>query len=371
MGPVSEALFPVIDGHNDLPWALRGDSYDLDKVDIARPQPQLNTDLIRAKQGGLAAQFWSVYVPSALPEPEAVTATLEQIDAVFSIAERYPDDLHLVRTPDELDAALADWRPGGPIASLMGAEGGHSINNSLAVLRNLHRLGVRYLTLTHNDNTDWADSATDEPVHGGLTDFGRQVVAEMNRIGMMVDLSHVADTTMNDALDVTTAPVIFSHSSARAVCDHPRNVPDQVLQRLPGNGGLCMITFVPYFISTTVRAWALRRSEGAEQAGIDPKNWPAMDEFAKTWPEPTPESTIADVVAHLNHAREVAGIDHIGLGGDYDGTDAFPNGMDDVSGYPALMDALLDEGWSAAELNKLTHRNLQRVFRDVTDAAAG
>ena len=366
---VSDPTYPVIDGHNDLPWQLREVSYDLDKIDISRPQPHLHTDLPRARAGGLAAQFWSVFVSGTLPEPEAVVQTLEQIDAVYALAARYPDDLVLVRTPDELDAAIDAWRPGGAIASLMGAEGGHSIANSLGVLRDLFRLGVRYLTLTHNQNTAWADSATDEPAHGGLTDFGREVVAEMNRLGMLVDLSHVSPDTMRDALDATTAPVIFSHSSARAVCDHPRNVPDEILARLPDNGGLCMITFVPYFISPAVRAWSLRCNEAARAAGVDPRDLAALDAFRATWTEPQPEAGLDDVIAHLEHAREVAGIDHIGLGGDYDGVDRLPRGLEDVSGYPRLLSALAERGWSAADLNKLAHGNLRRVYRAASELA--
>ena len=234
---------------------------------------------------------------------------MEQIDAVHEMVRRYPSDLVLVTAADELDAALA---AGDRIGSLLGAEGGHSINNSLGVLRSFFRLGVRYLTLTHNENTDWADSATDEPEHGGLTDFGRTVVTEMNRLGMLVDLSHVAPTTMHDALDTTTAPVIFSHSSARAVCDHPRNVPDDVLGRLPDNGGVCMITFVPFFVSPAACAWAFEVKAAAEESGVDPRDLQAMDDFYDHWPTAAPPATLDDVVAHLEHAREVAGIEHLG-----------------------------------------------------------
>ena len=266
MTDVATPELRVVDGHNDLPWAMRQVGYDFDVKDIAMVQPSLHTDLPRLRQGRVGAQFWSVYVPCTYVGSAAVTATCEQIDAVYAMVERYADDLVLVTSADGLDSVLAG---SGPIGSLLGAEGGHCIDNSLGVLRTYFRLGVRYLTLTHNENTDWADSATDEPRHGGLTAFGRAVVTEMNRLGMLVDLSHVAATTMHDALDVTAAPVIFSHSSARAVCAHPRNVPDDVLTRLPDNGGICMITFVPHFVSPATYAWGLEVRAAAEHAGID------------------------------------------------------------------------------------------------------
>ena len=299
----------MVDGHNDLPWAMRQVGYDFDAVDIATEQPQLHTDLVRLRRGEVGGQFWSVYVPCRLTGDAAVTATLEQIDAVYAMVARYPEDLVLVTDADGLDRALAG---GGRIASLLGAEGGHSINNSLGTLRMLYALGVRYLTLTHNENTDWADSATDAPVHGGLTDFGREVVAEMNRLGMLVDLSHVAPATMHDALDASTAPVIFSHSSARAVCDHPRNVPDDVLARLAGNGGVCMVTFVPFFVSPAAAAWAAEVKAAAVEAGIDPRDLTAFYAFQDAYPTPAPTATLDDVVRHLEHAREVAGIEHLG-----------------------------------------------------------
>lgn len=361
-------LLPVVDGHNDLPWALRAVGYDFDRVDIARPQPSLHTDLPRLRRGGVGAQFWSVYVPCSYVGAAAVTATLEQVDAVHAMVERYPDDLVLVTTADGLDAVL---RSGSRIGSLLGAEGGHCIDSSLGVLRDLYRLGVRYLTLTHNENTDWADSATDEPVHGGLTAFGREVVAEMNRLGMLVDLSHVADRTMHDALDVSVAPVVFSHSSARAVADSPRNVPDDVLARLPGNGGICMITFVPYFVSPAAAAWSAEAKAAATAAGVDQRDLQAMDGFHAARPTPAPEASIDDVVAHLEHAREVVGIDHLGLGGDYDGVAALPRGLEDVSCYPALLDALRGRGWSTDDLARLTHRNISRVLHDAEATAVG
>ena len=351
----------VVDGHNDLPWAMREVGYDFDRVDIAVSQPQLHTDLPRLRAGGVGAQFWSVFVPSSLAGGDAVTATLEQIDAVYDMIQRYVADLVLVTSAEGLQQSLADPYL---VGSLLGAEGGHSIDNSLGTLRNLYRLGVRYLTLTHNDNTDWADSATAEPRHGGLTAFGREVVAEMNRMGMLVDLSHVAATTMQHALDVSEAPVIFSHSSARAVCDHPRNVPDDVLTRLVDNGGLCMVTFVPQFVSPRVRAWELEVEDAARSAGIDTRDLQAMESFGARHPATRPPATVADVVAHLEHVREVAGIDHIGLGGDYDGVGVLPEGLEDVSCYPALLDALRTRDWSEPDLTKLTSGNIIRVFAE-------
>jgi membrane dipeptidase len=356
----------VVDGHNDLPYALREVGYDFGRIDIAIPQPQLHTDLPRLRQGLVGAQFWSVYVPCSLAGAAAVTATLEQIDAVYTLVQRYPDDLVLVTSADGLDAVLGS---GGPIGSLLGAEGGHSIDNSLGVLRSLYRLGVRYLTLTHNQNTDWADSATDVPVHGGLTAFGREVVAEMNRLGMLVDLSHVAPSTMHAALDTSTAPVIFSHSSARAVCDHPRNVPDDVLARLPVNGGVCMITFVPFFVSPAACAWAMEVKEAAERAGVDPRDLNATYAFHDNYPTPPPPATLDDVVAHLEHARDVAGIDHLGLGGDYDGVPVTPVGLEDVSRYPQLLAALRDRSWSDSDLRQLCWRNISRALHDAESVA--
>jgi membrane dipeptidase len=357
----------VVDGHNDLPWALRQSGYDLDAVDVARAQPQLHTDLPRLRAGGVGGQFWSVYVPCSFRGAAAVTATLEQVDAVHLLVARHPDDLVLVTDADGLDDALASGR----IASLLGAEGGHSIDNSLGVLRDLHRLGVRYLTLTHNANTDWADSATDVPRHGGLTRFGREVVAELNRLGMLVDLSHVAATTMHHALDVTVAPVVFSHSSARAVADHPRNVPDDVLARLPENGGVCMVTFVPRFVSPAAARWSVEVHDAALAAGVDARDLETLDAFAERYPRPCPPATLADVVAHVEHVREVAGVAHVGLGGDYDGTTSTPVGLEDVSRYPALLDALQRRGWSGADLAALAHGNVRRVLREAQAVAVG
>ncbi|MGN6751333.1 MAG: dipeptidase [Intrasporangium sp.] len=359
---------PLVDGHNDLLWELREQvGYDLDRLDIARPVATTNTDLPRLRAGGVGAQFWSVFVPSTLPGPEAVVATLEQVDGVRRMTERYAAQLAPARTSADVVAAAREGR----IASLMGAEGGHSIAESLAVLRMLYALGVRYLTLTHNDNVPWADSATDVPAVGGLTDFGRDVVREMNRIGMMVDLSHVAATTMRAALETTRAPVIFSHSSAHAVCDSPRNVPDDVLGSMARNGGVCMVTLVPEFVSPATAEWRVEAAAAAAATGVDAKDWVAFQRFVRGYvvEHPKPDATIEQVVAHLEHVREVAGIDHVGIGGDYDGTDTFPVGLEDVSGYPRLVAALLDRGWSEGDVGQLVRGNVLRVMRDVEDAA--
>jgi membrane dipeptidase len=358
---------PVIDGHNDLLWELRDlVGYDLDRYDLAQRQTRTHTDLPRLREGGVGAQFWSVFVPTREGE-RAVTSTLEQIDAAYSMIGRYADQLALATTADEVEAAWSSGR----IACLMGAEGGHQIAESLAVLRLYHRLGVRYLTLTHNDNVPWADSATDEPVLGGLSDVGRGVVAEMNRIGMMVDLSHVSHDVMRDALDVTRAPVVFSHSSAYAVCDHPRNVPDDVLARLAANGGTCMVTFVPRFVSPAVREWARETDRRALAQGVDLRDLTAYHAVEREHQAeaPSPPSTLADVVAHLEHVREVAGIEHVGLGGDYDGVEWLPEGLEDVSSYPRLIAALSDRHWSDDDLARLTCRNVLRTMREVEAAA--
>ncbi|MET9609069.1 dipeptidase [Streptomyces sp. NPDC006512] len=364
------AAHPVVDGHNDLPWALREQvRYDLGRRDIAGDQSaHLHTDIPRLRAGGVGAQFWSVYVRSDYAGDEAVSATLEQMDAVAQLIDRYPADLVRALTADDMEAARAEGR----IASLMGAEGGHSINNSLATLRALHRLGVRYMTLTHNDTIDWADSATDEPRHGGLSDFGREVVREMNRVGMLVDLSHVAATTMRDALAVSAAPVIFSHSSARAVCDHPRNIPDDVLELLPANGGVAMATFVPKFVLQAAVDWTLAADENLRAHGFHHLDTtPAAMALHRAFEEerPRPVATAATVADHLDHMREVAGVDHIGIGGDYDGTAFTPSGLDDVAGYPNLIAELLSRGWSEPDLAKLTWSNAVRALRDAESVA--
>ncbi|MDX2823469.1 dipeptidase [Streptomyces ipomoeae] len=363
--------FPVADGHNDLPWALREQvRYDLDARDIATDQSAyLHTDLARLRAGGVGAQFWSVYVPSdSTARPGAVSATLEQIDCVRQLIDRYPAELRAALTAADMEAARSEGR----IASLMGAEGGHSIDNSLATLRALYALGVRYMTLTHNDNIAWADSATDDPAVGGLSAFGRAVVREMNREGMLVDLSHVAATTMRDALDTSVAPVIFSHSSSRAICDHPRNIPDDVLERLPANGGVAMVTFVPKFVLQAAVDWTAAADENMRVHGFHhldttPEAMAVHRAFEERHPRPV--ATVSTVADHLDHMREVAGIDHLGIGGDYDGTAFTPDGLNDVSGYPNLIAELLDRGWSRTDLAKLTWQNAVRVLGAAEDVA--
>jgi membrane dipeptidase len=359
---------PLIDGHNDLPWRARTlAGYDWERLDIAGSTPT-HTDLPRLRSGCVGGQFWSVFVPSTLPADQAVIQTLEQVDAVHAMVRRYADQLGLATTADEVERVFASGR----VASLMGAEGGHSIGSSLGVLRVLHRLGVRYLTLTHNDNTPWADSATDTPVHGGLTDFGREVVREMNRLGMLVDLSHVSADTMRDALDTSVAPVVFSHSSARAVCDSPRNVPDDVLQTMAAAGGTCMAVFAPQFVSQEVRDWREEAAAAAQAEGVAATDLERFEPWMQTYRlhHPEPRATLAQVVEHVEHLREVAGVDHIGVGGDYDGVSTLPVGLEDVSGYPRLFAALAARGWSDSDLAKLAGANVLRTLRGAEEVAA-
>jgi membrane dipeptidase len=359
---------PLIDGHNDLLWEARQQvGYDFDRLDLSQRMTTTHTNLPRLWDGGVGAQFWSAWVPSTLPGGKAVIQTLEQVDAIHQMVARYGDRLGFARTADELEAVFASGR----IASLIGAEGGHSIGCSLAVLRMLHVLGVRYLTLTHNDNAPWADSATDEPAIGGLSSFGVEVVREMNRIGMLVDLSHVSADTMRHALRVSEVPVMFSHSSARAVCDVPRNVPDDVLETLRDKEGICMVTFVPKFISPASAAWHKEAAEAAAVVGVKATDHVAYSTFVISYrtEHPGPAATIDDVVAHIEHVRDVAGINHVGVGGDYDGTDELPIGLEDVSGYPRLFAVLADRGWSDNDLIKLAGANLLRVMRDAEAGA--
>lgn len=360
---------PLIDGHNDLPWAARKHAqYDWDRLDIAGPTPT-HTDLPRLRQGCVGGQFWSVFVPSTLPRDQAVIQTLEQVDAVHAMVSRYHESLGLATSADEVEAVFASGR----VASLLGAEGGHSIGDSLGVLRTLYRLGVRYLTLTHNDNTAWADSATDEPVHGGLTEFGRDVVREMNRIGMLVDLSHVSADTMRDALATTSAPVVFSHSGARAVCGSPRNVPDDVLASLAGNGGVCMAVFAPQFVSQEVWDWRAEAAGAAEQEGVAATDLERFVPWSNDYEQrhPRPPARLEQVVDHIEHLREVAGVEHVGIGGDYDGVPSLPVGLEDVSRYPHLLAALAERGWSDADLAALAGGNVMRVLRGAEEAAEG
>ena len=356
--------FPLIDGHNDLPWALRtqaGD--DAGRVDFSQPVSAAHTDLDRLTAGGVGAQFWSVYVPGNLQGEAAVATVLEQIDLTRRMIAAYPSQLELALTADDIERI---WGSGpGRVASLLGAEGGHAIAGSLGVLRMLYELGVRYMTLTHNVNVPWADSATDTPAAGGLTDFGSAVVREMQRIGMLVDLSHVSADTMRDALDAAAAPVIFSHSSARAVCDSPRNVPDDVLARLADNGGVCMVTFVPAFVSQECADWVAGLKAEAARRGLDPRDIQQLFSLEPEWmaAHPRPVATVAQVADHVEHVRDVAGIEHVGIGGDYDGTTDTPVGLEDVSAYPNLFAELLNRGWSEADCAALAGGNVLRAFR--------
>ena len=342
--------------------------YDMDRVDLSRSVPALQTDIPRLRAGEVSGQFWSVYVPSTMTGAEAVSATLDQIDFVHCMVLRYPETFGLALTADDVERV----RDSGRIASLIGMEGGHSIDESLGVLRMMYDLGARYMTLTHNDNVSWADSATDTPVLAGLSAFGEDVVREMNRIGMLVDLSHVSADVMRDALRVTSSPVIFSHSSARAVCDVARNVPDDVLRTLATNGGVCMVTFVPDFVAPLCAHWFQESQTMCAASGGDNRRFadlvPFIREREKT--DPMPEATVADVVRHVNHVREVAGIEHVGIGGDFDGSSYMPAGLKDVSGYPTLFSALAAHGWSGSDLDRLKSGNILRVMRDAEGIAA-
>jgi membrane dipeptidase len=362
---------PIWDGHNDLAWAIRvTDGLDLDRTDLAGPVPATHTDLGRLAAGGVGTQFWSVFVPGDLAGGTAVTATLEQIDLVREMIRRYPDSLELALTAADVERITA----AGRVASLMGAEGGHSIGCSLGTLRMLYTLGVRYMTLTHSVNVPWADSATDEPAVGGLTSFGREVVREMQRLGMLVDLSHVAPSTMHDALDTAEGPVIFSHSSALAICDHPRNVPDDVLAALPGNGGVCMVTFVPDFVSQACRDWHRELRAHLASRGLGGPSWaerkqarPERDRW--TAAHPRPAVSVADVADHCDYVRQAAGVEHVGVGSDFDGVDWLPDGLTDVSCYPALIAELVRRGWSEDDCGKLARGNILRVLSEAEATA--
>ncbi|WP_338426775.1 dipeptidase [Sphingopyxis kveilinensis] len=368
---------PVFDGHNDVPWALRArvdnviNGFDfVDTTDTAtEDRIAMHTDLTRLRRGHVGAQFWSVYVPSNSNEPQAVQQTIEQIDVMKRLVARYPAELMLADNSAQLEKAMK----AGKVAGMLGIEGGQSIGSSLAVLREMYGMGVRYMTLTHGKNVPWADSATDAPQHDGLTDFGRQVVQEMNRIGMIVDLSHVSEATMQDALAASKAPVMFSHSGVRAVNDHPRNVPDSVLPAVKANGGIVMVVFLPGFLDADVRAHGLRRTaEGARLNAMYPGDPAAAAAALKAWDSANvaPKTQIAKVADHIDHLKRTIGVDHIGLGGDYDGMDSAPVGMEDVAGYPALFVELARRGYSQAELQKIASGNMLRVLKAVEAYAA-
>jgi membrane dipeptidase len=361
---------PVIDGHNDYPWELREKAQrDLDRLDISKPQPSLMTDIQRLRAGGVGAQFWSVYVPGEMQGQTAVTATLEQIDIVHRMMRKYPETFELALTADDVERIVKKGR----IASLVGMEGGHSIDNSLAALRMFNRLGARYMTLTHNVDLAWADSNAGKSPLGGLSPFGEQVVREMNWLGMLVDISHVAPDTMKDAIAISDAPVIFSHSCARAVTDHARNVPDEVLQLLPKNGGIVMVTFVPGFVSSKVTAWNQRQTaEENRLKALTPSDAAAVKIALDAWTKanPAPRATISDVADHIDHIKKIAGIDHVGLGGDFDGITTVVEGLENVSTYPALTAELLRRGYKDDEVKKILGQNILRVMRAAEKVSA-
>lgn len=364
---------PLVDGHNDVPWELRqrvkNHLAELDlHSDTSALEKPMHTDVARLRKGGVGGQFWSVYIPADLAGPQAVRTVMEQIDVVHRLADLYPDTFEIATTAGDVERI----HKSGRIASLIGMEGGHSIDNSLGVLRQLYNAGARYMTLTHSKNVDWADSATDAPKHGGLTKFGEEVIREMNRLGMLIDLSHVSPDTMKDAMAVSEAPVIFSHSSARALDAHPRNVPDDVLRLLPQDGGVVMVTFVPSFISEEVRTW--NSQEDAEEARLkalhpdDPKQ---VETALETWRKehPVPRATLAQVANHIEHVRRVAGVDHVGIGSDFDGITSVPVGLEGVDDYPALLAELLRRGWTDEEVKKLAGHNVLRAFREAEKVA--
>jgi membrane dipeptidase len=362
-----EAL--VIDGHNDLPWALRkGSDLAFNRLDIAKSQKNLHTDIPRLRQGGVGAQFWSAWVPAATKKDgAAVRQTLEQIDVIHRMVRQYPDTFAMAYSVDD----ILRIHQQGKIASLIGIEGGHSIDNSLGVLRMLYALGARYMTLTHAETLDWADSATDEPRNHGLTAFGEQVVLEMNRLGMLVDISHISAETMHHVLKVTRAPIIASHSSAYALAQHPRNVPDDVLRLVTKNGGVVMVNFYPGFI---VPEAARARREMFQVMRELRKKYPDEKEFAaalRDWhrEHPIPPCSVHQVVDHIDHIVKVAGVDHVGLGSDYDGITDVPKQLEDVSCYPYITQELLNRGYSKENIHKILGGNLLRVFRRVEEVA--
>jgi membrane dipeptidase len=360
---------PLIDGHNDLPWAVRtGFALSLDSANIAQPQPRLMTDIPRLKAGMVGGQFWSAYSPSSFAGSGAARVGMEQVDLVHRLVARYPETFELARTADD----IVRIHRAGKIASLIGLEGGHMIENSLGLLRAFYALGVRYMTLTHSRNTDWADAATDSMQHRGLTRFGEEVVREMNRLGMLVDLSHASDSTMWDVLRVTEAPVIFSHSSSRHFTPHPRNVPDDILRAVARSGGVVMVNYVPTFIYLPAYEHSQRAQEyqrGLRARGVEGR---ALQDSLRAWNEsnPMPRPPLSVVADHIEHIRNVAGVDHVGIGSDLDGIDATPIGLEDVSTFPALIAELLRRGWSAEDVKKVAGLNLLRVMRQVEEVAA-
>jgi membrane dipeptidase len=360
---------PIVDGHNDVPWAIRqakAKPLDVDAYDLSRPTTG-QTDLARLRQGGVGGQFWSVYIPAEDKSAGYAKVQLEQIELARRMIAKYPQDLGLALSADDVER---EWKR-GRIASLLGMEGGHAIENSLGALRAYYDLGARYMTLTHGTTLDWADAAGDPPRHGGLTKFGEEVVREMNRLGMLVDLSHVTPETMDDALRVAEAPVIFSHSSAKALCDTPRNVPDDILARVGKNGGVVMVTFVAAFISNDLAKaaaapWAEYKRRTANVAGAEERERVYKEIFGKL---DLPKATLAQVADHVEHVRKVAGVDSVALGGDYDGNDNWPIGLEDVSKYPYLFAELIRRGWSDDDLKKLASGNILRAFRQAETAA--
>ena len=362
---------PLIDGHNDYPWALRelDPGRDLAKAEITRPVPSLMTDIPRLRQGGVGGQFWSVYVPATMQGKEAVRATLEQIDVVHRMTRRWPETFELALTAADVERSFK----AGRIGSMIGMEGGHSIDNSLATLRMMYALGARYMTITHSANLAWADASTDTAVLGGLSRFGEEVIREMNRMGMLVDLSHVSPDTMEDALRVSEAPVIFSHSSARAICNVPRNVPDHVLELVRQNGGVVMVTFVPSFISQAVAQFDARLSAQTQLLRSQfPNNDAYVNAGLERWraDNPEPKATLKQVADHIDHIRKVAGIDHIGLGADFDGITTVVEGLEDVSTYPALTAELLTRGYKDDDIKKILGLNVLRVMKQAEQVAA-
>ena len=356
---------PLIDGHNDLPWALREDfesKVDGLESDSAARTPPLMTDMARLRAGRVGGQFWSVYISGTITGDEAIRTTIEQIDTAQRIIAAYPRHLEQARTADD----IVRIHRAGRIASLFGIEGGRQIGGSMAALRQFYDLGVRYMTLTHNQTTEWADSATDEAKHKGLSAFGLVVVSEMNRLGMLVDLSHVSPEVMRQASAVSRAPIIFSHSSAGGISPHPRNVPDDVLRLLPGNGGVVMVTIVPGFISKDVWEWsAVRAGEEARLGAIHRASKAAVADGLKTWEatNPRPATDVRLVADHIDHVARIAGHDHVGLGGDYDGIPYTPSGLEGVDAYPRIFAELIRRGWSDANLAKLAGGNVLRALR--------